>query len=552
MRKRPNVLFIMLDQLRADCLGVAGHPLVQTPSIDLLAGRGVRFENAFVQSAICGPSRMCFYTGRYVHAHRSTWNAVPLPAEEKGIGEYFRDAGYRTVSVGKTHHVPDGRFVPAGLTAEDIPEIRRLATTPPSERGTPPIQLGMEVVAGPEWDMGYERFLAHRGYRLEPEEHARIDQGWYLPLINDYAMTVQSREGAFVSAWDYASASLPLRVRKEDSPPAYLTETALQCLDDIGDDPWMMHLSYIYPHCPIAAPAPYHAMYNPSLVPAPTGGEEDLTHPVLNGMRNEHRSTPFLQEAVWRRMRAAYYGMITCVDEQLGRLLAALERRGDLDNTVIVLTSDHGDYLGDHYLSEKEFFFDEAIRVPLIFCHPGSEYRECAGTTRTEFVQSIDVLPTLLECAGLEWDDRIQGRSFLPVVRHRTPEDWQDAVFADWDFQFNAFSRRLGLAPSRCRAWMVRDWQYKYVRFLDLPDMLFDLERDPHELHNLADTQEGRELVVRYRSRLLDWRMETEDRSRSGWYYRKWGPRGVPLPSDSFTDYQFQEAGGDAATEGAS
>lgn len=550
MATRPNVLLIMLDQLRADTLGVAGHPQVQTPNIDWLARRGVRFENAFVQSAICGPSRMCFYTGRYVHAHRSTWNGVPLPTDEKGIGEYFSEAGYRALNIGKTHYVPDGRFVPAGLTSEDIPEIRRLATRPAKEQSVRPVQLGMEVVAGPEWDSGYERFLSDQGYRVEPSDHEKIDQGWYLPLINDYAMTVGSRDTGFLSAWDYASAGRPLRVHSEDSPPAYLTGRALQCLDEVGDAPWMMHLSFIYPHCPIAAPEPFHALYDPADVPVPRRGEGDLDHPVLNGMRHEHRSKPFAQERIWRQLRATYYGMVTCVDEQLGRLFASLEQRGLLENTVIVLTSDHGDYLGDHYLSEKEFFFDQAIRVPLIISHPGQEYRRLRGSTRTEFIQSIDLLPTLLECVGVEWDDRIQGRSFLPILGGNTPPDWQEAVFADWDFQFNAFSSRLGLQPDRCRAWMTRDRQYKYIHFLDLPDMLYDLERDPDESHNIADTPEGRNIATTYRTRLLEWRMSTEDRSRSGWYYRKWGPRGVPLPSDDFADYCFDLTYDDASRTG--
>jgi arylsulfatase A-like enzyme len=397
----------------------------------------------------------------------------------------------------------------------------------------------MEVLAGPEWDVGYEHFLAERGYRVEEEEHARIHQGWYLPLVNDYAMTVQVPDGRFLSAWDYGAARFPLRVAKNDAPPAYLTDIALRFLRETADVPWMMHLSYIYPHCPVAAPAPYHAMYELDQIPPPIRGEEDFAHPVLQEMRNEHRSRPFGKDEVWRLIRAAYYGMVTCVDEQLGRVIAALNETGQLDRTVIVLTSDHGDYLGDHYLSEKEFFFDQAIRVPLIVSHPDTACRRMDGAVRDEFVQSVDVLPTLLDCAEIPHDDRIQGRSFLPLLSDPAKRSWQEAVFGDWDFEFNAFAARLGLRPERCRAWMVRDRHYKYIHFLDLPDMLFDLCNDPDELHNIADTTAGRAAVDRYRLKLLDWRMETEDRSRSGWYLRRWGARGVPLPADSFADYEF-------------
>ncbi|AEE96407.1 sulfatase [Mahella australiensis 50-1 BON] len=505
-----NILFIMADQWRADCLSCAGHPVVKTPSLDKLAQKGVRFESTYVQWPVCGPSRTCLYTGRYMHAHRSTWNGVPLPEDERSIGHYFTSNGYDAVLIGKGHYSADD---------ERLPQLIRCGFDPERDRLN---DGGMDVLATEGWDYG--KFLMSKGYISDDP-------------IDDFAMTVKTPQGENISAWDFKACPYPLRVKAEDSPPAYLTDKAMEFMRSHEQRPWIMHLSYTYPHWPIAAPAPYNALYDPAQVPRPCRNQDELKHPIMEPFRKERRSLPFDNRWVWQHMRATYYGMMSLVDMQLGRLFDYMEQHGLMDNTMIVFTSDHGEYLGDHWLFEKELFYEQAVRVPLIVYCPGGEYDVSRGSINYDFVQSIDLLPSMMEEADIPIDHRIQGKSLMGLLRGRKPEAWQSAVYADWDYEFYHTGEVLGIPPERRRAWMVRDHRFKYVHFLDLPDMLFDMENDSEELHNLADNPFYKGVVETYRLKLLDWRMSTEDRSRSGWFYNKYGAIGVSLPSDKFANY---------------
>lgn len=513
--KERNILFIMTDQWRADCLSCSGHPLVKTPNLDKLAENGVRFERAYVQTAVCGPSRMCFYTGRHTHAHRSSWNGVPLPEDERGIGHYFRDYGYDPVVAGKTHHIMD---------KERLPQLGACGFNPDDDFLQ---NCGMRMIASrmiKSRHCDYNEYLREKGYISDNP-------------LNEYALTVETHDKRLISAWDFKACPHPLRVRMEHSPPAYLTDKAISYMQKNKHKPWMMHLSYLYPHWPIAAPAPYNSLYNPDDVDAPVRISEELNHPILGPFRKERRSLPFDNEWVWRNMRATYYGMITLVDYQLGRLFDFMKEQNLMDNTVILFTSDHGEYMGDHWLFEKELFYEQAIRVPLILYHPGSKYDATRGKILYEFIQSIDILPALLDAVGIPSSYRIQGKSFLPLVAGSKPNNWQKEIYGDWDYQFYKTGEILNVLPQRRKALMIRDENFKYVHFMDLPDMLFDLENDPMELANLARNPKYKEIINKYRLKLLDWRMANEDRSRSGWLYEKVGMKGISLESDRKVNY---------------
>ncbi len=222
-------------------------------------------------------------------------------------------------------------------------------------------------------------------------------------------------------------------------------------------------------------------------------------------------------------MRATYYGLIAEIDHHLGRGWETLERLGLREQTLVLFTADHGEYLGDHWMFEKELFYDEAYRVPLIVCDPRPEADATRGLLNDEFVEAVDVLPTLLEWAGRPVPPAIQGRSLLPLLHGRQPEGWRDAVFADWDFRFYWTPKQLGIPPRQCRAWMVRDRRYKYWRFLSpqLPDVLFDLDADPQERRNVAGDGAYAAVVAACRTRLLDWRMGNEDERRVAWTYAR-------------------------------
>lgn len=522
---RPNVLFIMTDQMRADCMSGVGHPVVRTPHLDHLASEGVLFRRAYVQSAVCGPSRMCFYTGRYPHSNRSPWNEVPLPADEKTMGHYFGEAGYRAALCGKTHYTPDP-FGDPGAQPEH--GIRRAALA------------GLET-----WELNESRgegWLAHlrsKGYGEDV-----IADPFAVEIPADAARTGHAGH-ADHAARDHSA--YPTRFRREDSDTAFMTDRAMAFMDDAGDSPWFLHLSYFKPHLPIVAPYPYNELYDPADSPAPNRSPEELErpHPFHVPFRIERGGVAYDDEEVWRQRRATYYGLITEIDDHLGRLFGFMKDRGIWEDTLIVFTSDHGEYVGDHWMFEKELFYDEAYNVPFIVRDPRSGADATRGRMMDEFVESLDVLPTCLEVCGLGGADgtggaggadelggpggagepgmppALQGRSLVPLLRGERPADWRREVFADWDFRFYWTPKKLGISPEKCRGWMVRDGRFKYWHFNGMPDVLFDLERDPGELRNVAGDPRYAEEVRDLRVRLMDWRMSNEDVSRVAWTYAR-------------------------------
>ena len=474
MERTPNILFIMADQLRYDSLGCTGHPVVLTPNIDKLASRGALFRRAFVQAAVCGPSRASIYTGRYPHSHRSRFNEVPLGLGEKTIADYFNAAGFRSALVGRTHFMPitaTNGFEPYayydGLPAKDpySPYIQYLQQCGYSD----------EDISLRYWPKGLRPELGHEAY---PE--------------------------------DFREAYAPSRIAAEHSDTAFLTDQALRFMREQGDQPWMLHVSYWKPHLPFCVSSPYHGMYDPQTVPMPLLQEDELEHkPPLQKLFREERRGNFLEDqTLLRQIRAVYFGMITEVDHHIGRLTAELMRLGLIENTLIVFTSDHGEYLGDHYMVEKELFYDQAIHVPLILSLPRVIP---SGEVVEELVESIDILPTCLEISNITVPPCIQGRSLLPLF-HGVTHDWRQAVFAEWDFQYYHCREQLGLAPEQCKAIMIRDLEWKYVHYTDQPCELYRLTEDPNEFVNLADHGDYQGVVQEMRARILNWRMHTEEK----------------------------------------
>lgn len=323
-----NVLFIMCDQLRWDYLSCAGHPTLQTPNIDALASRGVRFTRAYVQSPICGPSRMSFYTGRYMHSHGSTWNGVPLKVGELTMGDYLRPLGVQTVLVGKTHMVADREGMERlGVAAESIIGVRV------SECGFDPYErddglrgrdgTGSGVRARPR----YDRYLNERGYAGENPWH-------------DWANSGEGDGGRIASGWAMRHARKPARVKEEDSETPYMTRRAIEFIRESGDEPWCLHLSYIKPHWPYVAPAPYNDMYSAQdLIPVVRSDQERADpHPVYREFMQRRVSRSFARDDVRDEVVPVYMGLIKQVDDQMGVLFGFLEENGYLKNTMIVFT----------------------------------------------------------------------------------------------------------------------------------------------------------------------------------------------------------------------
>ena len=492
MPQKPNILFIMADQLRWDYLGCAGHPHIKTPHIDALAKRGVRFDRAFVQSPVCGGSRMSFYTGRYNITHGATYNNFPLRIDEMTIGDYLKPQGYRTALVGKTHFKPDVETLARlGIDASNNPGI------PASACGFEEFERddGLHPEQSDPTDLAYNRWLRQVGYPG--------DNPWHT-----HANSVEGDNGEVLSGWSMRNAGRPARVKEEHSETAYMTDRALDFIDQAGDQPWCLHLSYIKPHWPYIAPAPYHNMYGPEhVIPAnKTRREYEHPHPVIAAFMKHEESVNFSRDEVREIVIPAYMGLISQFDHHVGRVFQHLAKRGLAHNTVIVVTSDHGDYLGDHWLGEKEMFHEEVVRVPLIVMDPRAHADATRGKVVVDLVESIDLVPTFVECAGAApAPHRLEGASLMPLLRGAAPDTWRTAVHCDSDFTLRHARRTLGLAPDQARGFMVRTKRWKYVHFERFAPQLFDLDADPKEQADLGISADHAGVRAEMKDRLITW-----------------------------------------------
>ena len=477
-RTAKNVLFIMCDQLRWDYLSCAGHPTLATPNIDALARKGVRFSRAYVQSPICGPSRMSFYTGRYMQSHGSNWNGIPLRVGELTMGDYLRPLGVQTVLVGKTHMTADKEGMERyGIDPNSIIGVRV------SECGFDPYERD-DGLHGRGPDGGYDPkrpryniYLNEKGYPGENPWH-------------DWANAAQGEDNKLASGWAMRHARKPARVKEEDSETPYMTRRGIDFIREAGDAPWCLHLSYIKPHWPYIAPAPYNDMYSARDVIAPMRSESEKRepHPVYGAFMDHMVSRQFSRDEVREEVIPVYMGLIKQIDDQMGVLFRFLEDNGYFENTMIVFTSDHGDYLGDHWLGEKEFFHEPSVKIPLIIYDPSSQADATRGTVCDELVEAIDLAPTFVDVLGgdsVEQSHRLEGRSLVPLL-HGTAKSWRSMVISEYDYSTQPASVALGKDPRDARLFMIADKRWKYVHAVGFRPMLFDLEKDPGELNDLG------------------------------------------------------------------
>lgn len=499
MSKRKNILFIMCDQLRYDYLSCAGHKTLQTPNIDALAARGVRFSNTYVQSPICGPSRMSFYTGRYVSSHGATGNFVPLRIGEKNIGDHLKPLGMRPVLVGKTHMVADQEG------------MARLGVDPASEIGVHHAQAGFEPYERDDGihpdlkvrpDVAYNKYLMERGY----DDHVNP---WH------WAANSVDRDGEVRSGFFNDVADKPARVTNEESETPYMTRRAMQFMDeDDGEKPWLLHLSYIKPHWPYIAPAPYNDMYGPDDVQPVhrSEGELDGTNPLAALYQDRVSAHTFSKDTPREVTIPAYMGLIKQIDDQLGVLFDYMEDRELMKDTMIVFTSDHGDYFGDHWMGDKDFFHDPAVKVPLIIADPDPACNATRGTVQDLPVEAIDLVPTFIDYAGGEVPEHIiDGRSLMPLLRgENTP--WRDYVISEYDYFMQPFSPKTGRKPLDCRIYMIANAAWKYIHAPGYPPMLFDLTNDPDEFIDLGRSDAHAEARQAMHNALADWALQYRQR----------------------------------------
>ena len=433
MSERKNILFVVIDQFRADCLTGVLADHVDLPNLQALRAEAVTFCNHYTVCTPCGPSRASILTGQYAMNHRAVRNGTPLAHDTPTLGTQARMAGYRPMLFGysdiaqdpRRHHPNDPAIHTYEQVAAGFDEL-----------------LEMRLEESFPW----RAHLKARGYALPPYSE------FYKPVGDDPAD--------------------PAFYRAEDSDTAFLTDVTLK--DLAAREPgWFAHVTYIRPHPPLVAPHPYNRMYDPAAVPSPA--DTDIAHPFLEAVRTLKTAASNVQglpdldnsPATTRKLRALYLGLATEVDHHLGRLIDFLKQTGQYDNTLVVVTADHGEMLGDYGTWGKTSFFDAAFHTPLIIRYPA--HASVHGTEVHHPTESIDIAPTILDLIGLVPPDTMDGRSLRPFLSGQPPLHWRDYSFSEVDFGDpitpSAYQDCLGLSSAQANLAVLRTATHALVHF---------------------------------------------------------------------------------------
>jgi len=492
-----NLLLVTADQWRADCVSWAPRPLVRTPVLERLASDGVAFLCHFGQATPCAPARASLYTGMYLFNHRVVSNGTPLDARHRTLAEWLARAGFEPFLFGFTDVAIDPRIVPA-----DDPRLR---TYEGVAAGFHPECLLLENLDA------WLDHLEERGYgRLSREEVYDVPLGAAAPF------------------------------RAEDSETAFLTDRFLAWLERAPRQPWFAHLSYIKPHPPWVLAAPWNRAVAPGQMPeplrAPAVEAEAAVHPWLAACLQRRRdnwigrvsgkAAGSLSRSDEQRLRALYAGAVREIDHHLGRVFEALARRDLLDRTLVVVTSDHGELLGDHWLWNKDSFHPEAFRVPLVIRDPRARAR---GRRVTAFTEHVDLFPTICERLGLEAPLQCDGYSLAPFLDGEQPANWREAAVYEFDFRDHArryYEEWFGLEPDACQLMVRYGPRHALVHFLALEPLLVDLRRDPGWQCNQARSGRAGRTLLEATARLLSFRMFRNERRLTGVVLTPDGPKG--------------------------
>lgn len=486
--KRPNILLITADQLRRDALGIYENRIIKTPHIDQLASEGVIFDNAYCQNPYCMPSRWSIFTGRYPRSHGVRENGVRFRDEEVTLAQVLRDNGYITAALGKMHL-------------------------------TPQLEVINEDDNWPEDNFGFQiKYLtndAKRGEYLE-ELKERDNAAYALVLKQGEEKIREDLAGAAERSFELGPQIWENLIPPQLHQSSWIADKFIDFLgaagsgskdsSGINEKPFFAWVSFVDPHHPFDPPEPYASMYHPEVLPLPLRLEGELEdkpphfRQMLHGFSpgNEKYDFTRVSDLGWQTIKARYYGMISLIDHNIGRMLDALKQSGCYEDTIIVLSSDHGELLGDHGLLFKgPFHYDCLIRIPLLIKWGK---RICGGSRINEICQHIDLLPTLLGYAGLSIPRGVQGRQLQPLIDGDRVSGY-DFALVEHDNQAWGFNMKT----LRSRIWRLT--YYGGQNFGEL----YDLRQDPHEFANLWAREEYRDIKEELKTKLLDRLIATED-----------------------------------------
>jgi len=470
--KRPNILILYTDQQRWDALGANGNDEILTPNLDALAARGTNFSRHFVQNPVCMPSRVSMLSSQYPSTLRITHMGVPVPEDLTTLPRLLKQYGYRTANIGKLHFLPhanrDHRLPHPSygfdvLEIADEPGVYEDAYRAWVRRQAPDQMDGISAGLPPNtslWQraMGIEDGIAHRG---EPE--GRHDFKRAIPF----------------AAADHLTYS------------AFVGERTIDFIEAAGAEPFLCIASFYSPHAPWIAPQNYLDMYDPDALSLPE------YPPDIDRQRSPDPAALFSDDQL-RSAKQGYYAMISEVDHYIGRILDALDAAGLRDETIIVFTSDHGEWLGDHLRFGKGYPADDAVsRVPLIIAAPGApEAKQVDG-----IVEAVDIVPTLLDLAAIQTPSFMQGESLAGLING---DD----------------SRQKRVAVTEAHGWKsLRIPRFQYLIHADGRESLWDLAIDPGAYHDVAEEGSYGDALTACRRYLLTHLLAMERPRERTWTY---------------------------------
>ncbi|UCC22460.1 MAG: arylsulfatase [Planctomycetota bacterium] len=444
---RANILYLMTDQQRGDCLGCAGNSVIRTPNIDAIAKEGAVFSNAYTSTPSCTPARSALLTGLSPWHHGMLGYGRVARRYDFELPRALREAGYYTFGIGKMHWYPERNL--HGLHDALLYEARRAET--------------------PGFVSDYDKWFNKQAPGLDVRATGLGS--------NDYR------------AWAYALA--------EELHPTYWTgQMAVDFIEryDKGR-PFLLKVSFHRPHSPYDPPERFMEMYTEDEMPEPYVGawaKRFAAHKEPAPFNLWHGDLGLEQV---RRSRRGYYGSVSFVDEQIGRIVAALKKRGMYDNTLIVFLADHGDMLGDHHHWRKTYAYEGSAKIPMVLRWPrGMGQEEARGTAIAEPVELRDILPTFLDAAGEEVPDRLDGMSLLRLVRPGK-QQWREYIDLEHDVCYSVENHWNALT----------DGEYKYIyHAYEGVEQLFNLQEDPGEMRDLAGEGRCREVLKAWRNQMVE------------------------------------------------
>ncbi len=459
-----NVLLVTLDQFRGDCLSAAGHPVVRTPNLDRLAAGGVRLTRHYSQAAPCGPGRACLYTGTYQFNNRVVGNGTPLDFRFDNVARAARRAGYVPTVFGYADQALDPREATG-------PDDRRLSTY----QGFPPgFEVGLDL---PDEQDAWRAWLEGLGYDV--------------PADGDAALATEPDRPA------------------EHGVSAFLSDALIAWLER-RDGPWFAHASYWRPHPPYAAAGHWSTAYDSDALPR-------VVAPPARPMPwcgNLAAQPAPEDERALRALQAQYFGMISDVDAQLGRVLDTLRSLRMWDDTMVIVTADHGEQLGDQATLGKGGPFEASYRIPGIVRDP--RHPEAHGTVVTEFTENVDVLPTICEAIDIDVPAQCDGLPLTPFLRGERPPWWREAAHWEYDWRWEYIFRGPHPWPWDRRLEsqhlsVLRSESAAYVQYGEGQWRCFDLGVEPGWRTEVTDP----EVVLDHARSMLTWRSRHTDRTLS-------------------------------------